>query len=767
MKRLAIIIIIILTNKQLDSFSGNLIGCKTYTFNDENFNETKLDLVVVRFLRSVNSDSIRSYHSHSYQLKYFNLNYVVYHYPQHQCKTNTIHLFLDVLLNETLFKRRPFKIIAILTDTNNSELTDLANIMSPYSVPVIPITPSKDTHVHHMKKLHRYYDNVLLILPEVILERQIFLKYLISKLNIRLITILHNFDETHDVEEIFLITEYLKKYSTVCLNIHNIKLQTFQKDLDIILEKEHSNVYVFAFKEYAFSLRLINYFNKHVSQDTVIVFYNQNSSKIEKRDNAVLNIKNNKLHILLMKDTHINRSPINLNVPLRLSIDYIRQPLIYMIKQAPAERTYPLKYRFIFNIFLLKLESYYFMSFAGNVQKNNIKVYYFETQNGSRNYSEIYSNHGNHFQGRYGWTCWECANLPKLHPVCSKRNCSPGYYPVYLSSGCCWNCLPCYPGYIKPTEGQTSCFKCQYDSIANINKTQCLPFIYKYFRITYSQRIVAAVLSILGCIYTTFTFAVFLYYKNTPIVKSSNFMLSIFQISLHAILSVHLAITILEQKQYICYMHSFCVGYILKIIMSIYIIKTNQLLAIFQSSTKIKKNVCLTFKQAAFPATYIAIKMFIIVILLTVYKKLEYGIYEVRYSLVKFKYCDIGAYFYIDFVFTVILSILCSVQAFMVRKLPANYNEAYYIFLGTFATTNLLTLSIPLNASFNTDGQKIFVHSIVIYSANMSLISIAYGYKIHIMLFQRHRNTKEAFQKIMQQAMQDNFKKLKKRPRNG
>ena len=105
--------------------------------------------------------------------------------------------------------------INVRIDTNNSELTDLAN-MSPYSVPVIPITPSKDTHVHHMKKLYRYDDSVLLILPEVILERQIFLKYLISKLNIRLITILHNFDETHYVEEIFLITEYLKKYSTVC-----------------------------------------------------------------------------------------------------------------------------------------------------------------------------------------------------------------------------------------------------------------------------------------------------------------------------------------------------------------------------------------------------------------------------------------------------------------------------------------------------------------------------------------------------------------------
>ena len=120
------------------------------------------------------------------------------------------------------------------------------------------------------------------------------------------------------------------------------------------------------------------------------------------------------------------------------------------------------------------------------------------------------------------------------------------------------------------------------------------------------------------------------------------------------------------------------------------------------------------------------------------------------------------SYFYIDVASVIILSVVCSVQAFMARKLPANYNETYYIFLGMFTTTNLLTLSIPLDASFNKDGQKMFVNSLVIYSANMALISIAYGYKIHIMLFQKHRNTKEAFQKIMQKAMQDNFKRIKR-----
>ena len=79
-----------------------------------------------------------------------------------------------------------------------------------------------------------------------------------------------------------------------------------------------------------------------------------------------------------------------------------------------------------------------------------------------------------------------------------------------------------------------------------------------------------------------------------------------------------------------------------------------------------------------------------------------------------------------------------------------------------FTTTILLVLSIPLNGSFNYDGQNIFVTSIVIYFANMALISIAYdgnnNYKINIMLFQKHRNTKEAFQRSMREAMEKYLK---------
>ena len=246
----------------------------------------------------------------------------------------------------------------------------------------------------------------------------------------------------------------------------------------------------------------------------------------------------------------------------------------------------------------------------------------------------------------------------------------------------------------------------------------------------------------------------FLFYKNTPIVKSSNLTLSVSQVILHLLISFHLGMTIFEQKKWICFTHSILGGYLLRSIMSIYIVKTNQLRKIFKSSVKIEQSIGSALKEASFSMVYICANGFITAVYLTLFHKYEYGTYQAEDPLFRYNYCDMTSYFYVDTSFVIILSIICSVQAFLARKLPSNFNETYYIFLGMFTTTILLVLSIPLNGSFSHDGQKMFVNSIVIYCANIALISIAYGYKIHIMLFRKHRNTKEAFQRNMRKAME-------------
>ena len=117
-----------------------------------------------------------------------------------------------------------------------------------------------------------------------------------------------------------------------------------------------------------------------------------------------------------------------------------------------------------------------------------------------------------------------------------------------------------------------------------------------------------------------------------------------------------------------------------------------------------------------------------------------------------------------DIILLAILSLICSFQPFVARKLPANFNETYYIFLGMFTSALLFGVSFPLDATFNKDGRKIFVNSCMIYSINMALVSITYGYKIVIILFQKHENTKEVFQKIMLECIQEDVRKHSNKP---
>ena len=295
--------------------------------------------------------------------------------------------------------------------------------------------------------------------------------------------------------------------------------------------------------------------------------------------------------------------------------------------------------------------------------------------------------------------------------------------------------------------------------MASANQTQCLPFVYQYFELSDMEQVIAAILCFMGSLYTSAYLGVLMYFRDTPVVRSSNLKLSVFQMVLHLLVNAQVALTFFKQIHYVCIMHSLLGGYLLRLIMAIYIIKTNQLLTIFQSDTKIHRSVCLKFKEIMFPAIYLTANIFISTVFLTVYSKFEYGVLEVKSTTLKYNFCSMETYFHVDVALVILLSIICSVQAFIARKLPANFNETYYIFLGMFTTTILLLLSIPLNASFKRDGKKIFVNSVMIYSANMALISIAYGYKIHIMLFQKHLNTKEAFQRIMLESIQKTVKK--------
>lgn len=128
------VIIISLISNSLNTTSRTLLSCQTYTAYSENYNEAISNLMVASFFRSRTTESDFNRYLFSHQLKDLNVNSVIYYYPRSQCTVNSINLFLDVLLNNTLLNGKSFKIIAILIYNDDTELKHLANIMPSYTI---------------------------------------------------------------------------------------------------------------------------------------------------------------------------------------------------------------------------------------------------------------------------------------------------------------------------------------------------------------------------------------------------------------------------------------------------------------------------------------------------------------------------------------------------------------------------------------------------------------------------------------------------------
>lgn len=182
-----------------------------------------------------------------HSLQQDNLNYLIYYYPREKYQEDMMDLFLDLLLNKNLIDSELYKIIAIFTDVNETELTNIANLMSAYSVPIFTMFPSANTYITHNQQIYKHYDNVVMFPPSPNWAGIQFLIELTKRLDIRLITILYNVgDFDRKTAEIDFISKQLMR-NKVCINTCKITQRGFSENFDTKFEMEIANVYVCAY----------------------------------------------------------------------------------------------------------------------------------------------------------------------------------------------------------------------------------------------------------------------------------------------------------------------------------------------------------------------------------------------------------------------------------------------------------------------------------------------------------------------------------------
>ncbi|XP_053241525.1 metabotropic glutamate receptor 5 isoform X1 [Podarcis raffonei] len=331
-----------------------------------------------------------------------------------------------------------------------------------------------------------------------------------------------------------------------------------------------------------------------------------------------------------------------------------------------------------------------------------------------------------------------------IRSVCSEP-CERGEIKVIRKGevSCCWTCTRC-----KENEfvfDEYTCTACELGSWPNHELTGCDLIPVQYLRWGDPEPIAAVVFACLGLLATMFVTAVFIMYRDTPVVKSSSRELC--YIILAGIFLGYLCTfcLIAKPQQIYCYLQRIGIGLSPAMSYSALVTKTNRIARILAGS---KKKICT--KKPRFMSA--CAQLVIAFILICVQLGIIVALFIMEPPNIKHDYPSIREVYLIcnttnlgvvtPLGYNGLLILSCTFYAFKTRNVPANFNEAKYIAFTMYTTCIIWLAFVPIY--FGSNYKIITMCFSVSLSATVAL-GCMFVPKVYIILAKPERNVRSAF----------------------
>ncbi|CAH2225555.1 metabotropic glutamate receptor 5 isoform X3 [Pelobates cultripes] len=338
---------------------------------------------------------------------------------------------------------------------------------------------------------------------------------------------------------------------------------------------------------------------------------------------------------------------------------------------------------------------------------------------------------------------WSSKNTV-IRSVCSEP-CAKGEIKVIRKGevSCCWTCTPCKENEIVFDE--YTCKACDLGSWPTDDLTGCDPIPVEYLRWSDPEPIAAVVFSCLGLLATMFVMAIFVLYRDTPVVKSSSRELC--YIILVGICLGYLCTfcLIAKPQQIYCYLQRIGIGLSPAMSYSALVTKTNRIARILAGS---KKKICT--KKPRFMSA--CAQLVIAFILICIQLGIIVALFIMEPPDVMFDYPSIREVYLIcntnnlgvvaPLGYNGLLIMSCTFYAFKTRNVPANFNEAKYIAFTMYTTCIIWLAFVPIY--FGSNYKIITMCFSVSLSATVAL-GCMFVPKVYIILAKPERNVRSAF----------------------
>ena len=345
--------------------------------------------------------------------------------------------------------------------------------------------------------------------------------------------------------------------------------------------------------------------------------------------------------------------------------------------------------------------------------------------------------------------------MPLLTLKSQCQVCSPGHIKRIVVSSCCGTCDPCLgQNYTNASLTNTSCQTCPNNMWGNnplTGSTGCVDISHTYLKPTDAWGIVLIVLSAVGLIAVAFVTCAFVWFWNTPIVKSSGReQMILLLIGLTLCFLVTIAF-LLKPSPVSCGFQRVGLWFCFSLVLSALLVKLIRIARIFLHKSIANRpkytgpiyQILFTFLLVGIQMSFVLVSMIIVPPDTATSTKLDENNHNDYPTLILQCTSPHIALIILQMLYFSALLIASNALAVLTIRFPANFNESKYVSFSTFSLGLMWFLFILSYIATNDSTIQTAVISSTIQLSALAVLCCLFGPRVVIMIFWPKQNVLE------------------------
>ncbi|XP_030838076.1 metabotropic glutamate receptor 3 isoform X3 [Strongylocentrotus purpuratus] len=323
-------------------------------------------------------------------------------------------------------------------------------------------------------------------------------------------------------------------------------------------------------------------------------------------------------------------------------------------------------------------------------------------------------------------------------------DCPSGSYIVRESINCCWDCVRCEAGSISTAVNSESCRRCANGERTDADQTSCIVKPIQYLQWTDPFSIAISICAVLGFVAVVICFGTYVRYRHTPTIKATSTELSYILLTAITTTLVCIFLYLSKPTDLMCNLQISLLGCSFALYVATLLTKTNRISRIFNRKlSQGRPSMFLNIKyQVIFVMVIVLVQACLQVLLSQIFP--PEAVYDYSPPEVTDLVCRNNILSSIlAFIYNLLLALLCSFQAFRIRKLPGQFNDSRGICFSML--TFCLLAFIFIATTFATTGKmKAMISALSCLACAFSGILCMFVPKIWIVCFRPELNIRQS-----------------------